>query len=72
MCIFLHPQQTPQIGNNKAQVKVFNVSTGKAVKAASCKTAGSVLCLTFEPTGSHLWAGDSKVCKGAVLAGQCA
>lgn len=42
-------------------MKVFNVSTGKAVKGASSKTAGSVLCLTFEPTGSHLWAGDSKV-----------
>lgn len=40
---------------------MFNVSTGKAVKGGSCKTAGSVLCLTFEPTGSHLWAGDSKV-----------
>lgn len=49
------------MGNSKAQVKVFNVSTGKAVKGGSCKTAGSVLCLTFESTGSQLWAGDSKV-----------
>ncbi len=42
-------------------MKVFNVSTGKAVKNGSCKTAGPILCMTFEPTGSLLWAGDSKV-----------
>lgn len=62
LCCRFHPQNNNLlvIGNNKAQVKVFNVSTGKAVKGGSSKTAGSVLCLTFEPTGSHLWAGDSK------------
>ena len=43
-------------------MKLYNVSTGKLVKGGSCKTAGAVLCLTFEPTGSQLWVGDSKVC----------
>lgn len=50
-----------QLGNSKAQVKVFNVSTGKAVKGGSSKTAGAALCLAFDSSGSTLWVGDSKV-----------
>ena len=52
---------THQLGNSKAQVKVFNVSTGKSVKGGSNKTAGAALCLAFDSTGSKLWVGDSKV-----------
>ncbi|XP_064395160.1 WD repeat-containing protein 13-like isoform X2 [Halichondria panicea] len=48
------------LGNSKAQVRLFNVSTGMAVKNGSGKAAGGVLCLAFEPTGAELWAGDSK------------
>lgn len=49
------------MGNSKGQVKMFNVSTGKTVKGGSSKTAGAAYCLAYEPTGGHLWAGDSKV-----------
>ncbi len=42
-------------------MRLFNVSTGMAVKSGSSKTAGGVLCLAFEPAGAELWAGDSKV-----------
>ena len=42
-------------------MRLFNVSTGMAVKNGSGKAAGGVLCLAFEPTGAELWAGDSKV-----------
>ena len=50
-----------QVGNSKGLVKLYNVSTGKLVKGGNCKTAGAVLCMTLEPTGSQLWVGDSKV-----------
>lgn len=55
------PDLAHQLGNSKAQVKVFNVSTGKSVKGGSNKTAGAALCLAFDSTGSKLWVGDSKV-----------
>ncbi len=45
-------------------MRLFNVSTGMAVKNGSGKAAGGVLCLAFEPTGAELWAGDSKVGPG--------
>lgn len=48
------------LGNSKGQVKAFNVSTGKVLKGGSSKTAGAVLCLTFEASGLQIWAGDSK------------
>lgn len=60
LCIYL-PDLAHQLGNSKAQVKVFNVSTGKSVKGGSNKTAGAALCLAFDSTGSKLWVGDSKV-----------
>ena len=50
-----------QLGNSKAQVKVFNVSTGKVLKGGTGKTAGAALCLAFDSTGTQLWVGDSKV-----------
>ena len=49
-----------QTGNSKGQLKVFNVSTGKAVKGGNSKTAGSVLSLALESSGGVVWASDSK------------
>jgi hypothetical protein len=48
------------IGNSKAQVKVFNVSTGKPVKGGASKLASSALCLAFDSAHSQLWVGDGK------------
>ena len=62
LCCKFHPHNNNLlvIGNSKAQVRIFNVSTGMAIKDGSSKTAGAVLCLTFDSTGTHLWAGDNK------------
>ncbi|XP_064643896.1 WD repeat-containing protein 13-like [Lineus longissimus] len=47
-------------GNNKNQVNVMNISTGKLVKGGTSKALGRVLCLTFDPTGRVLWSGDDR------------
>ena len=49
-----------QTGNSKGQLRVFNVSTGKAIKGGTSKTAGSVLSLTLETSSNVVWATDSK------------
>ncbi|CAI8025616.1 WD repeat-containing protein 13 [Geodia barretti] len=59
LCCRFHPNNNNlvAIGNSKSQVKVFNVSTGKAVKGGSSKLASAALCLAFDSTHSHLWVG---------------
>lgn len=47
-------------GNDKGLVQVLNISTGIYLKGGSSQTTGCVLCLTFEPTGKMLWAGDDR------------
>uniref|UniRef100_A0A131XSU7 Putative wd repeat-containing protein 13 n=1 Tax=Ixodes ricinus TaxID=34613 RepID=A0A131XSU7_IXORI len=47
-------------GNNKGLVQVLNVSTGIYLKGGSSQTTGCVLCMTFDPTGKLLWAGDDR------------
>ncbi|KAH9379273.1 hypothetical protein HPB48_020917 [Haemaphysalis longicornis] len=47
-------------GNEKGLVQVLNISTGIYLKGGSSTTTGCVLCLTFEPTGKLLWAGDDR------------
>ncbi|CAN8008421.1 unnamed protein product, partial [Ixodes pacificus] len=47
-------------GNNKGLVQVLNVSTGIYLKASLSQTTGCVLCMTFDPTGKLLWAGDDR------------
>lgn len=62
LCCRFHPDNNNflVIGNSKAQVKAFNISTGKLLRGGSGKTAGGALCLTFDSSGSQLWVGDSK------------
>lgn len=62
LCCKFHPTNNNLLvlGNSKAQVRLFNVSTGMAVKGGSSKTAGGAVCLAFEPTGAKVWVGDSK------------
>ncbi|XP_065890385.1 WD repeat-containing protein 13-like [Dysidea avara] len=61
-CCRFHPLNNNFVttGNSKGQVKVFNVSTGMAVKGGNTKTAGSTLSLAFDSSGTVLWAGDGK------------
>ncbi|XP_077491431.1 WD repeat-containing protein 13-like isoform X2 [Amblyomma americanum] len=47
-------------GNDKGLVQVLNISTGIYLKGGSSQTTGCVLCLTFDPTGKLLWAGDDR------------
>jgi WD40 repeat protein len=62
LCCRFHPNNNNlvAIGNSKAQVKVFNVSTGKPVKGGASKLASSALCLAFDSAHSQLWVGDGK------------
>lgn len=62
LCCRFHPinNNLVAVGNGKSQVRVFNVSTGKAVKGGSSKLASPALCMAFDSTHSQLWVGDSK------------
>ncbi|XP_064477690.1 WD repeat-containing protein 13-like [Ornithodoros turicata] len=47
-------------GNTRGLVQVVNISTGIYLKGGSSQTTGRVLCMTFDPSGKLLWAGDDR------------
>ncbi|KJE92326.1 WDR13 protein [Capsaspora owczarzaki ATCC 30864] len=57
-----HPVNNNMIvlGNARAGVEFYNMSTGKPFKGSQVAVNGAVKCFEFNPNGSFLWAGDAQ------------
>lgn len=61
LCCLFHPSNNNLIvvGNNKGELKIANVSTGRFMKNV-CRIGGNILSLTSDTNGRLFWAGNNK------------